>query len=211
MGTAAAGGADAVSIQDAGDSGVDVGDAGTGTDSGESESADATVAADERDGAGEGDGAVPAPSGPGASGTVSGIGTPGPGGGSATPDTGTQPAVAGLSPTAQGALDAANRVLNKTATPTVPPKPTATTPTTPKTPAVAALTPKEQKTVDLANQMLNLPDATAAYETGAFLTGVVKNVTDFGAFVNLNGVEVLIPKKAATTAPIKALSAKVSR
>lgn len=143
VGTGQAGRADAVPIQDAGDSEVDAGDAGTGTDSGESESADATVAADERDGAGEGDGAVPAPSGPGASGTVSGTGTPGPGGGSATPDTGTQPAVAGLSPTAQAALDAANRVLNKTATPTASPKPTAPTPATPKTPAVAALTPAE--------------------------------------------------------------------
>ena len=130
VGTGQAGSADAVPIQDAGDSEVDAGDAGTGTDSGESESTDATVAADERDGAGEGDGAVPAPSGPGASGTVSGAGTPGPGGGTVAPDTGTQPAVAGLTEAQQAAVKLAEQILGQTSasttTPTTAAKPAAT-------------------------------------------------------------------------------------
>ena len=61
----------------------------------------------------------------------------------AAADTGTQPAVAGLSPTAQAGLDVANRILNKESTPAAAtPKPT-TTRITPKTPAVAKLTPAE--------------------------------------------------------------------
>ena len=58
----------------------------------------------------------------------------------AAADTGTQPAVAGLSPTAQAGLDLANRILSTPAAAT--PKPT-TTRVTPKTPAVAKLTPAE--------------------------------------------------------------------
>ena len=61
----------------------------------------------------------------------------------AAADTGTQPAVAGSSPTAQAGLDLANRILNKESTPAAAtPKPT-TTRVTPKTPAVAKLTPAE--------------------------------------------------------------------
>ena len=45
-----------------------------------------------------------------------------------------------------------------------------------------------------ADAKLIWDEISEAYETGAFLTGVVKNVTVFGAFVNLNGVDGLIPK-----------------
>ena len=45
-----------------------------------------------------------------------------------------------------------------------------------------------------ADETLTWDEISEARETGALLTGVVKNVTDLGAFVSLNGVDGFIHK-----------------
>ena len=76
----------------------------------------------------------------------SGAGTPGPGGGSAAPDTGTQPAVAGLTEAEQAAAKLAEQILGQTPTPATSSKPA--------TPAASSTTPAD------ANQMT--PERAAA-------------------------------------------------